>query len=193
VGAAPTLASAPAIVSESVPLGMAIRAMSGAGWSCTSSSCTRFDSLVSGASYPPITVTVDVASNATSPLVNVAGISGGGVTAVATTLANDSTVIEPGSPVLRLVKSHSGSFVRGQTGTYTLTASNAGSVPTVAGVPLRVVDAPPAGMTLTAMSGPGWSCTLPGCTRSDSLPAGQSYPPITLTVRSMWPRTRPPR
>src|SRR5262249_19103179 len=36
-----------------------------------------------------------------------------------------------------------------------------------------------------ALSGTGWSCTLAsplGCTRSDALAAGTSYPPLTLTV-----------
>ena len=45
--------------------------MAGTGWTCTDNSCTRGDALAGGASYPPITVTVEVAANATSPQLNV--------------------------------------------------------------------------------------------------------------------------
>src|SRR5260370_34395841 len=43
----------------------------------------------------------------------------------------------------------------------------------------------PNGLTLTAASGTGWSCSgsfFVNCTRSDSLVAGCTYPPITMTV-----------
>src|SRR5260370_40852468 len=43
----------------------------------------------------------------------------------------------------------------------------------------------PNGLTLTAASGTGWSCSgsfFVNCTRSDSLAAGGTYPPITMTV-----------
>jgi len=46
-----------------------------------------------------------------------------------------------------------------------------------------VTDNAPSGMTVTAMSGTGWSCTnLPTCTRSDVLAAGQNYAAIAVTV-----------
>src|SRR5262249_48921624 len=49
---------------------------------------------------------------------------------------------------------------------------------------VTVSDALPAGLTATALSGSGWSCTLSplACTRSDALASGGSYPDITLTV-----------
>src|SRR5262249_4504837 len=49
---------------------------------------------------------------------------------------------------------------------------------------VTVADSLPTGMVATAMAGEGWSCTFASltCTRSDSLAAGQSYAPITLTV-----------
>jgi hypothetical protein len=50
----------------------------GGVWTCTTSSCTTNNSLSGGGSYPPITVTVNVAMNASSPLINVANVSGGG-------------------------------------------------------------------------------------------------------------------
>ncbi len=49
---------------------------------------------------------------------------------------------------------------------------------------MTVSDTLPAGLTATAISGTGWSCTLSTltCTRSDALAAGAIYPPITVTV-----------
>ncbi len=86
-------------------------------------------------------------------------------------------------PDLTIRKSHSGNFRQGDTGnTYTLTVTNAGPGPTTGAV--TVSDMLPAGLTATAISGPGWSCTLTPltCTRSDALASGASYPVITVTV-----------
>jgi hypothetical protein len=54
--------------------------ISGAGWSCTLATltCTRSDQLSPGASYPPITLTVDVPQNIRANVVNSATVSGGG-------------------------------------------------------------------------------------------------------------------
>jgi len=96
--------------------------------------------------------------------------------------------------VARLIISqgHLGSFQQGNIGdAYILTVSNVGTAPTTGAV--TVNDTLPAGLTATAISGTGWSCTLISqfpfpwavplsCTRSDSLAAGASYPAITLTV-----------
>ncbi len=82
---------------------------------------------------------------------------------------------------LSITKTHTGSFVRGQTGaTYTITVSNAGTASTSGTV--TVTDTLPTGLTATGMSGSGWTCTGLTCARSDALATGSSYPPITLTV-----------
>src|SRR3954469_7858125 len=62
-------------------------AASGPGWTCTALRCTRADVLAAGASYPPITITVAVASNAAATVTNTAALTGG------------ATVSEP-SPVV---------------------------------------------------------------------------------------------
>jgi uncharacterized repeat protein (TIGR01451 family) len=87
------------------------------------------------------------------------------------------------TPDLTISKSHAGSFFVGQTGaTYTLTVSNTGHGPTSGTV--TVIDNLPSGLTATAISGTGWTCTLGTitCTRSDALVANNSYPVIALTV-----------
>lgn len=83
---------------------------------------------------------------------------------------------------LAIEKTHSGSFDAGGTGDYTLTVRNHGLRPTSGTVTVR--DVLPDGLTATAISGMGWTCTLVNatCTRGDPLAPTAAYPPITLVV-----------
>ena len=49
---------------------------------------------------------------------------------------------------------------------------------------MTVTETPPAGLTVTALSGAGWTCTVATltCTRSDALAPAASYPEITVTT-----------
>ncbi|RPJ49548.1 MAG: DUF11 domain-containing protein, partial [Chloroflexi bacterium] len=171
-------------VHDTLPAGLTATAMSGAGWMCSIATltCTRTDPLSGGASYPPISLTVSVDSHAAPQLTNTASASGGGDANTANNTASDPTAIIQ-LPDLVISKSHTGSFTQGQTGAqYTLTVHNQGT-----GLSSNIVtvkDTLPDGLTATAISGSGWTCDLPTltCTRADSLAAGQSYPPISLTV-----------
>lgn len=181
IGPGPTFGTV--TVTDLPPSGLTLVSMAGPGWACPASpgnTCTRSDTLGPGAAYPPITVTVNVASNATSPQVNVATVSGGGAS---TASSSDSTTIVALAPALSITKTHSGNFHRGQTGaTYTVTVSNTGNAPTSGTV--TVTDNAPVGFTNVSMSGTGWTCPSPGstCTRSDTLAPGGSYPVITVTL-----------
>ena len=81
-------------------------------------------------------------------------------------------------------------FRRGQTGnTLTLTVTNTGDQPSdpdpVGGSVVTVRDQLPPGLRATSATGPGWTCSGSGtrtCRRTDTLPPGASYPPITITV-----------
>jgi uncharacterized repeat protein (TIGR01451 family) len=89
----------------------------------------------------------------------------------------------PQGPHLTITKSHTGNFIRGQTGaTYTITVTNAGTDATIGTV--TVTDTLPTGLTVTGLVGTGWGCapTTLTCTRVDALAAAASYPVITLTV-----------
>jgi len=78
VSAAPTTGTAVSVM-DTLPTGMSLVSMGGGpNWHCTGATCTRSDALGGGAIYDAIAVTVAVASNATSPLVNTANGSGGG-------------------------------------------------------------------------------------------------------------------
>lgn len=92
VFASPTIG--PVTVTETIPSGLTLVSLSGAGWTCSGLSCTRSDVLAPGASYPAITVTVNVAAQAASPQVNSVTVSGGGS---ANATAADATVITPDS------------------------------------------------------------------------------------------------
>jgi uncharacterized repeat protein (TIGR01451 family) len=92
------------------------------------------------------------------------------------------------APDLTIAKTHTGDFVGGTTVPFTLTVTNTGAAPTD-GSPVTVTDAfPPAAFSSITASGAGWTCTVPAgttnltCTRTIGLPAGGSYPPITVNA-----------
>jgi uncharacterized repeat protein (TIGR01451 family) len=85
-------------VTETPPVGLTVTAMAGTGWTCVQPAgpCSRSDSLAPGASYPVITVTVTVAANPPSPLVNVVAVAGGGDVNGANNAAQDSVFFAVG-------------------------------------------------------------------------------------------------
>lgn len=179
INATPTYGSV--FVTEMVPSGLTLTGLSGPGYSCyiAFGFCTRSDALNGGSSYPPLTVTVNVKPNATSPQVNMVSVSGGGSDTVT---ASDSTVIgNSTAPALTITKTHTGNFSPGQQGaTYTITVNNTGTAATAGTV--TVTDTVPSGETLVSLTGTGFSCSGNTCTRNDALTAGSSYPSITATV-----------
>jgi uncharacterized repeat protein (TIGR01451 family) len=190
VGGGPTAGTV--TMTDSLPTGLTATAIGGTGWACgpvtqVPLTCMRSDALPISTSYPAITLTVNVATNAPLLVTNVANVSGGGETNTANDTAGDPTVIA--SPDLKILKQHNGpvngNFFVGETGaTYTINVINVGTANSFGAV--TVVDTlPPAGLTATAIAGPGWNCTLATltCTRNDfALTPGSNYPFITVTV-----------
>ena len=118
-------------VTDVLPSGLTATAITGTGWTCVlgTLTCTRSDVLSAGASYPAITLTVDVALTAPASVTNTATVSGGGE---ANPANNQSSVTTPLAPVpdLTIVKTANGPFTQGQVGaTYTIVVSNAGGAP----------------------------------------------------------------
>jgi hypothetical protein len=62
-------------VTEALPDGIHLVSMAGTGWTCTLPACIRNDPLLPGASYPLITVTVNVAATAAATLNSQATVS----------------------------------------------------------------------------------------------------------------------
>jgi len=107
-------------------------------------------------------------------------------------------------PALTVTSKAAGQFRQGDSAdAYTLTASNASGAGPTAGT-VTVADTLPPGLTPVEMTGNGWTCSLapvtlpptgsgrnappntyqpqPACQRSDALPPGSAYPPITILV-----------
>ncbi len=82
-------------VTEILPTGLTLVETSGAGWSCSNTTCTRSDALNPGSSYPALTITVNVAADAPSQVTNQISVSGGGSLA---TGASDTTNISATAP-----------------------------------------------------------------------------------------------
>jgi hypothetical protein len=162
-------------VTETAPDGLTLVSMAGTGWTCgnpnAANVCTRGDSLAGGASYPAITVNVNVAANATSPQVNTAGVTGGGS---APANASDSTVIETGGATVQLTVLTAG------TGTGTVTgngincasgSANACMASLPAGTQVVLTQAVTSGSTFAGWNGAPTSCTVAGATCTFTMPA----------------------
>ncbi|HEX8155075.1 MAG TPA: FG-GAP-like repeat-containing protein, partial [Thermoanaerobaculia bacterium] len=82
-------------VTDQLPAGLTATAMSGTGWACTlgTLTCTRNDALAGGSAFPAITLTVSVAADAPSQVVNTASVAGGGDANPNNNNASDPTVI----------------------------------------------------------------------------------------------------
>lgn len=86
-------------VTDTVPVGLTPIAPTGSfdGWTCSINgqvlTCTQNDVLASGASYAPITLTVNVANDASPSVTNTVTVSGGGELNTANDAASDVTPI----------------------------------------------------------------------------------------------------
>ena len=92
-GSAPT--SGTVTVTDTLPAGLTATAISGSGWVCVlgTLTCTRNDVLGGGASYPAITLTVNVANNAPASVTNSVSVSGGGQIITTNDTATDPTTV----------------------------------------------------------------------------------------------------
>ncbi|HXS51821.1 MAG TPA: hypothetical protein VN782_04760, partial [Usitatibacter sp.] len=148
-GTGPTVGTV--TVTDTLPAGLAATAIAGTNWSCTLATltCTRSDALAAGASYEPITVTVNVAGGAAASLVNSASVGGGGETNTANDTASDPTTVDAVADVGVTKTDGVSSVTAGGTTTYTVVVSNAG--PGSANGAL-LTDAAVAGLAKTAVA-----------------------------------------
>ena len=86
-------------VTATASAGFTVGSMSGTGWSCSGSTCTRSDALGAASSYPAITVAGSVAAGSGSSVTIQIAVTGGGSPA---TGASDAAVVlgAPAAPVL---------------------------------------------------------------------------------------------
>ena len=178
----------PLTMTDVLPQGLTYVSATGDGWTCSATgqtvTCTRPDNLAAPETAPPITLVVEVAGDAPARSTNRTSATGA--------IDNDPNdpnnvdvldVVRVGEADLWIEKSHTGSFPRGGTGTYSILVGNRG--PNQAATP-RVVDTIPSGLTFSSASGTGWTCTNSGqtvtCDASSDLAAGATASPITIDV-----------
>ena len=146
--------------------------------------CNRSDNLANGASYPALTVTVNVATNATSPELNQVAVSGGGMASPVS--GSDSTIIN--APDLAIATTQSGTFIAGSTGTFNIAVSNAATGATAGptGGPITVTDTLPAQFSYVSAFAAGWNCAAAAqtvtCTNPGPISPGSSAAAIALMV-----------
>ena len=121
-------------VTDTLPAGLTASAISGPGWVCVlgTLTCTRNDALAAGASYPVITITVNVSLTAPGSVTNSTTVSGGGENNASNNTANDLTIINSlAPPSISLVKSVSpgGAQLSGTDLLYTIVYTNNGGQP----------------------------------------------------------------
>jgi uncharacterized repeat protein (TIGR01451 family) len=118
-------------VTDALPTGLTATGLNGTGWSCNVSSlaCTRNDALNASASYPDVTLTVDVAVNASSTVTNSTTVSGGGEINTTNNTANDVTTIDKASSVTVLTSAPNPS-VFGLSVIFTATVTSGVGTPT---------------------------------------------------------------
>jgi len=174
----------------------------GAGWTCVpvrddvnnrdQVRCNRPPSspILAGGAAPDVTLRLKVsaatAAGTITPTATVSTTAGEDTDAFggSNTASDPSTVVVKSD--LAVTASHTGNFVVGATGTYTVTLSN----PTVLDAvgPTTVSYDAPAGLTIHGTpTGTGWDCsastsTHVSCAYADSVSAGASAPAITVQV-----------
>ncbi len=154
------------------PINLSVTAGAGCNWTAISGlSWVAVSSGSSGTSAGAVQLTI--APNS--------GVTRSGVVAIA---GQAVVITQLAVPSLSVAKKHFGIFNQGQqNATYTVMVSNAANTSATSGQ-VTVSETAPPGLTLLSMSGSGWSCSTStsSCSRSDALPSGGSYPPITVTA-----------
>ncbi|HKR02976.1 MAG TPA: isopeptide-forming domain-containing fimbrial protein [Pyrinomonadaceae bacterium] len=171
-------------VTDTLPAGLTPTPWSSNGWSCSISTqtvtCTRSTVLNAGASYPTISIPVNVEQSAASSLTNTASVSGGGQVNTANDSSSDPTTIISSSDLsLTKVTNSSGTGV-GSSAVFTITVTNTGPSDAT-GVAVR--DQLPAGLTyLNSTASAGTYNSATGVWSVGNVASGSS-PTLQITAR----------
>jgi uncharacterized protein DUF11 len=95
-------------------------ALSGTGWTCTlgTLTCTRSDALAPSASYPAITLTVNIPANIGNTFTNTVTVSGGGETNTSNDTGTSTVILGP--PIIITPQASSVTVPAGGSATFTL-------------------------------------------------------------------------
>jgi uncharacterized repeat protein (TIGR01451 family) len=176
-------------VEDVLPDRVTLVSASGPGWTCDTSAlptvrCFSDQDAAPGADLAPLTIRVEVDSDAPGILQNTATLTNEQDTALTNNASTDIGNVQGYGADFELGVTHSDPFLRGQPGTYTITARNVGT--RTAGSTVTVTDTLPAGLAPTGMSGDGWGCSAAGqavtCTHAGPVEAGNALPALTIAV-----------
>ena len=184
----PTGGANPLTVTDTLNSAFAYSGSSGTGWSCSATGqtvvCKNDSAVAQGSSYGALTINVNVSPTAstTASIPNNVSVSGGG--AVNATSNTDTVTILPAA-VLAVQKSHTGTFMQGQTAQWNIAVSNTATSGMTYGT-IMVSDSLPANYTLDSYSATesAWSCsgtTVVTCTTTAGISGGADSI-IALTV-----------
>jgi large repetitive protein len=183
---------------EPAPAGVTNIAATGTGWSCTGAPiiCVRSDPseapLSAGASYPPITITYQVASDvaAGTVITNSATVTSHTFdTDLTNNTSNASTTVSTQADLEVAKDLTSPPVVAGQPASYAINVTNLG--PSVSAGPFTITDTLPPGSTFVSAAGMGWACdpVAPGtvsailtCTHSADLVVGDITADLVVEV-----------
>lgn len=175
------------VVTDALPAGLEFVDATGTGWSCVEDAgtlaCGR-PSLASGATAPPITLTVAVpeSSSDSGSLVNNAVVSSDTPDPDPTNNTSQTTTPLDRSADLAIKKWHDGVAIPGSPITYTLAVRNEGPSQATG---VTVTDPLPVGLALVSATGEGWTCTgttTVACTLDSTLPPGESASAISVVA-----------
>jgi uncharacterized repeat protein (TIGR01451 family) len=179
-------------VTDTLPAGLTATSMDGGpNWFCTLSplQCTRGDNLDPTLSYDPITLTVDVASNAGATVTNTATVSGGGEADTSNDTATDPT--QTTAVVQMAAQTTSLTLAAGASGTSILNLNYAGGLGAItfacSGLPAAATCSfNPASVTATGAT--PVTLTIATTARSEAFlpPSPEGIPPqLTILIGAM--------
>jgi uncharacterized repeat protein (TIGR01451 family) len=206
-------------VTDTLPAGLTVNGGAAGGiteggtnaadWTCNSNSatpqvitCTSSTAIAStaGSNTSTFNFAVNVGLGTavgTNSITNTATVSGGGETNTSNNSDDDPTTVL--SPDLTIVKSHSGDFTRGSSGTYSMTIGNSGTVATSGTI--TVSDTLPTGLSIAdgsitegGANAADWTCNAASnvitCTSTTAIAtSGSSIFSFTVNVSATAPNS----
>jgi uncharacterized repeat protein (TIGR01451 family) len=150
-------------INDTLPLGTTPVSASGTGWTCSISSqtisCTTSNSLAGGATYPAISVVVNVTQAAPSTITNTSMVAGGGDISPLNDTATDVAVVGSTADLSVSDAASPDPVAAGSNITYTQVVTNNG--PSAADN-ATLVTSVPANTTFVSIAVPaGWNCATP--------------------------------
>lgn len=192
----PDTAVGPFTLTDTLPTGVGLNAVSasGTGWTCSVTTltvtCTRTspaNTLASAASFPAITISAQIPASIApdTSVVNTATVTSGTYDPAETNNTDTFTGATKALTDIGVTKAAVGTMVPGTDFVWTINVSNAG--PSNQFATIKLSDPMPAGLKLlSADGGPDWDCTVTDddltCEHTGGLAAGASVQQIVVTT-----------